>query len=93
MIRQGEVTKREIAECARNLFECNGYSATSMEEIQEVCGHSKDMIGHYFINKEDLFLYCVKDTTVGWLKNWEEQEMQLSSVTDKLYLSQGTLFL
>lgn len=83
---QGAITKVKVADEARKLFEIKGYSGTSMAEIRDKTGLSKGTIYHHFENKEELFLYCVSESSKEWLLDWERQSNQIKTVKEKLYL-------
>ena len=54
-------SRREILRAAMEEFGTHGYDSVSMENICTRHGISKGMMYHYFSNKDDLFLLCVKD--------------------------------
>lgn len=82
--RQGQATKRRVAEAARELFALKGYTATSIEEIAEASGSSKGNIYYHFSSKEGLFIYLLNEWDQEWLAKWEERKGQCVSVRDKL---------
>ncbi|WP_235782114.1 TetR/AcrR family transcriptional regulator [Paenibacillus senegalensis] len=82
--RQGEQTKRKVAEAARELFALKGYTATSIEDIVAETGSSKGNIYYHFKSKEGLFLYLLDEWDQEWLTRWEEREDAFKSVRDKL---------
>lgn len=81
---QGEVTKKKIVEEAIALFETKGYSATSMSDIKERTTFSKGTIYYHFQNKEELFLYCVKEASSQWMAKWLLESQQVQTATEKL---------
>lgn len=55
-----ERSKQEILEAALKEFGANGYSQVNMEHICKNHGISKGMMYHYYSNKDELFLLCVR---------------------------------
>jgi len=54
--REKELRVHAILKAAETLFAQNGYHATSMEEIADICELSVGTLYFYFKNKEDLLL-------------------------------------
>ncbi len=50
----------KIVESAIELFNINGYAGTSISDISKRAGLSKGILYHYFKNKDELYLFCVK---------------------------------
>ncbi len=70
-----ERSKEEIYQAALEEFGTFGYDQVNMERICGKHGISKGMMYHYYSNKDDLFLSCVKRTFTD-LKAYIEQEME-----------------
>ncbi|MEX2525671.1 MAG: TetR/AcrR family transcriptional regulator, partial [Gammaproteobacteria bacterium] len=49
-----EATRRRLLDCAQSLFLEKGYNATSINNIVERAGCSKETVYRYFRNKEDI---------------------------------------
>ena len=56
-----EETRRAILDAARQRFEVQGYSATSIANIVEAAGTTKGALFHHFPSKEDLFFEIWSD--------------------------------
>lgn len=54
-------TRQQLVDTARELFLCDGYSATSLEKVADVAGYSKGAVYSNFRNKDELCL-AVLDT-------------------------------
>ena len=57
---QTQATRKLIVESAMKIFGEKNYTATSMSDISKNANISKGIIYHYFKNKDDLYLACVK---------------------------------
>ncbi len=82
---QGEKTKRHIAGTARDLFEQQGYGATSMEAIATAATVSKGNIYYHFKSKEDLFLYIYETACDEWRESWRQIAATVKTAREKLY--------
>ncbi|MFD3448209.1 TetR family transcriptional regulator C-terminal domain-containing protein [Microbacteriaceae bacterium 4G12] len=80
-----EQIKKDIAAKAKELFSQRGYAATSMEDICTITGRSKGSIYYHFKNKEELFLYLIKQNMNEWITTWYNTEKQYETSTAKLY--------
>jgi len=75
-------TKDKILEAAKSLFNRQGYSKTSVDDISQAVGMRKSSLYYYFKNKEDLFMSSFQ-------KDWEMQfnafvaEAQKEAAIDK----------
>ena len=58
--------KQRIFEAAVELFLKNGFDNTSMDQIAEMAGVSKQTVYSHFKNKEDLFSACVCEKCVAY---------------------------
>lgn len=72
-----ERSKNEIIEAAFEEFAEKGYDATTMEGI---CSHgiSKGMLYHYFSNKDELFMACLRVVFGGLERYVAEQKQEIS---------------
>jgi len=55
--------KQKIFDSALNLFESQGYFATTVEQITEAAGVSKGLVYNYFSSKEALLVGLIQDAT------------------------------
>lgn len=55
--------KRKIFDSALELFESQGYFATTVEQITEAAGVSKGLVYNYFSSKEELLVALIEDAT------------------------------
>ena len=55
--------KQKLFTAAINLFESQGYFATSIEQISAEAGVSKGLVYHYFKSKEELLAALITETT------------------------------
>lgn len=69
-----ERSRNEIFNAAMEEFGKQAYDKVTMECICSNHGISKGMMYHYYSNKDELFLLCVKDT-FNALKNYVESEI------------------
>lgn len=60
--------KQKLFTAAINLFESQGYFATSIEQITIEAGVSKGLVYHYFKSKEELLESLITETT-GTMKS------------------------
>lgn len=68
-----ERSKKEIYQAALIEFGTYGYNKVTVDSICSTHHISKGMMYHYYVNKDDLFLLCVKNTFSD-LKNYIEQQ-------------------
>jgi AcrR family transcriptional regulator len=54
-VAQGDVTRAQLVQAARELFGTQGYADTSTDEIVSRAGVTKGALYHHFSGKEDLF--------------------------------------
>ncbi|GAE27817.1 transcriptional regulator [Halalkalibacter wakoensis JCM 9140] len=81
-----EDTKKLIEEKAVKLFEGKGYAATSMSDIKTETQLSKGTIYYHFKNKEELYLFCIKQALNRFIHEWENEMVKEETATEKLYL-------
>lgn len=70
--RKNNEMKHKIFLTACDKFSEHGYEHTSVDSICQTAGTSKGIIYYYFHNKDDLYLYCVKecfDAITAYLKD------------------------
>lgn len=79
------LTKKKIAEAAKDLFIQKGYAATSIENISDATGISKGNIYYHYDSKEALFIHVLDEWEKEWVEQWEEQRKQYSSATEQLH--------
>ncbi|WP_339229494.1 TetR family transcriptional regulator C-terminal domain-containing protein [Oceanobacillus sp. FSL K6-2867] len=79
------LTKKRIAEAAKNLFIQKGYASTSIENISEATGVSKGNIYYHFDSKEGLFIHVLDEWEKEWMEQWEDQKKQYSTTIEQLY--------
>ncbi len=75
-------TVTRIVESALDLFNVNGYAGTSISMIAEKAQLSKGILYHYFQNKDDLYLHCVKLCIDHYRLYLEQHLHDPSSVSD-----------
>lgn len=66
----------EILEAAKGLFNRQGYSKTSVDDISQAVGMRKSSLYYYFKNKEDLFMSSFKN-------EWEAKFKQFQGEAEK----------
>lgn len=71
------LTKKRIAEAAKNLFIQKGYASTSIENISEATGVSKGNIYYHFDSKEGLFIHVLDEWEKEWMEQWEDQKSNI----------------
>ena len=67
--------RRQIVDAARQLYEEQGLSATTVKDISERCGVARSLFYHYFEDKEavaDAVLDNVIDEILTTLKQWNQ---------------------
>lgn len=79
-------TKQFIADTATKLFEHKGYNAASMRDIKNETRFSKGTIYYHFKNKEELYLYCIKQVSKEFIKNWNAESNENQSAEEQLYI-------
>lgn len=79
-------TKQFIADTATKLFEHKGYNAASMGDIKNETRFSKGTIYYHFKNKEELYLYCIKQVSKEFIKNWNAESNENQSAEEQLYI-------
>ncbi len=76
--------KKKIFDAAMELFETQGYFATTVEEITAKAGVSKGLVYNYFSSKEALLVALMEDTTENMniiAATWEPQETLEASMS------------
>lgn len=83
--QQTELTKKRIADAAKDLFVQKGYKATSIEDIVKATGCSAGNIYYHFKSKEGLFLHLIEEWNREWEENWLAKEPLYPTTIEKLY--------
>lgn len=81
-----EDTKQFIVDVATKIFEHKGYSAASMANIKDETNLSKGTIYYHFKNKEELYLNCIQQVSIEFIRNWDITSKTEQSAEKKLYL-------
>lgn len=84
VMRKGQLTREKILEKAAALFNCRGYSGTSLSEVMKVTGLEKGGIYNHFGSKDQLALEAF-DYAVGVIGGRLQKSMEgKDSALDKL---------
>lgn len=67
---RGRRTRAQLVAAARQVFEANGYSATTMNEIATAAGVSHGTVYTYFTDKRDVFRAVVDDLRDQLAVDW-----------------------
>lgn len=62
---RSEEKRQQIISAASHLFTEQGYLSTSMDQVAEAAGVSKQTVYSHFGTKDDLFRYCVEDRCIA----------------------------
>ncbi|MCB2187175.1 MAG: TetR/AcrR family transcriptional regulator [Deltaproteobacteria bacterium] len=62
MGKKGEETRKLLVRTARNLFRCQGFQATSIDDISRAAGINRGNLYFHFKNKEDLAAAALADS-------------------------------
>jgi len=54
-------TKEQIARAATKIFALQGFDGASIREIADAAGVTKPVLYYYFKNKEDLYIWLIRD--------------------------------
>ncbi len=79
--------KRDILRRAAEVFERNGYAATSLEEIADAVGVKREAIYYYFKNKAQILSAVIRPQSVSMLEGIDGILKQETSSRDKLFLA------
>ncbi len=88
--------KQKLFDAAMELFESQGYFATTVEQVTERAGVSKGLVYNYFRSKEELLKGLIEDATIkmesvaGTLELGESTEESLSLFIDRYFELQKT---
>jgi len=76
----GESKRRLLVSRAAQLFDEEGYHATSVEDVAEACGIRKPTLYHYFKSKDEI-LYAIHDEFIDMLvaREHERAKLELSA--------------
>lgn len=78
--------RRQIVDCAIQVFVRNGYQKTRMSDIARACGISKGLLYHYVSCKEDVLYLVAHDQAEGTIKGFGalQEQCKEMSPTDAL---------
>ncbi|UTA48776.1 TetR/AcrR family transcriptional regulator [Simiduia sp. 21SJ11W-1] len=62
---RSEEKRQQIIAAASHLFTEQGYLSTSMDQVAEAAGVSKQTVYSHFGTKDDLFRFCVEDRCIA----------------------------
>lgn len=62
---RSEEKRQQIIEAASYLFTEKGYLSTSMDQVAEAAGVSKQTVYSHFGAKDDLFKFCIEDRCIA----------------------------
>jgi AcrR family transcriptional regulator len=62
---RSEEKRQQIIQAASHLFTEQGYLSTSMDQVAEAAGVSKQTVYSHFGAKDDLFRFCVEDRCIA----------------------------
>lgn len=83
--RNSKDTKEFIKNIATKIFEYKGYTATSMQDIKIETNLSKGTIYYHFKSKEDLYLYCLTQSSNEFVNKWRKLSIKTLNAEEKLY--------
>ncbi|AFV00600.1 TetR family transcriptional regulator [Simiduia agarivorans SA1 = DSM 21679] len=66
---RSEEKRQQIVQAASHLFTEQGYLSTSMDQVAEAAGVSKQTVYSHFGAKEDLFKFCVEERCIANVMN------------------------
>jgi AcrR family transcriptional regulator len=56
-----DLTRKQIAECSKEIFNRYGFAKVSMDDIAKACHKSRTTLYYYFKNKKEVFQYIAQD--------------------------------
>ena len=62
---RSEEKRQQIIQAASHLFTEQGFLSTSMDQVAETAGVSKQTVYSHFGTKDDLFKFCIEDRCIG----------------------------
>jgi len=65
-----EERRRQLIDCAIQLFVKNGYEPTTMGDIARACGWSKGLMYHYMSTKDDILYLIAQDQAEGTIASF-----------------------
>lgn len=83
--RTVEERRAEIVWAAAELFDRDGYSSTTMEDIARALGIAKPTLYHYFSSKDEI-LYCIHEEFIDLLMARHEQRLKAGLKPSQLLL-------
>lgn len=84
------ISRKRIMESARMEFARHGYGLGSINTICSEGGISKGILYHYYKDKDEIYLFCLKEcfeSLTVWLKDQEYDETQTVDERLTLYFS------
>ncbi|MEO9966623.1 MAG: TetR/AcrR family transcriptional regulator [Reichenbachiella sp.] len=83
--------KEQILDAAKQLFNRQGYSKTSVDDISQAVGMRKSSLYYYFKNKEDLFMCSFKNDWGEKFKLFEKEANKENKPSEKIltYITQS----
>lgn len=66
---RSEEKRQQIIEAASHLFTEQGFLSTSMDQVADAAGVSKQTVYSHFGTKDDLFRYCIEDRCIANVMN------------------------
>ncbi|MEW6238888.1 MAG: TetR/AcrR family transcriptional regulator [Candidatus Omnitrophota bacterium] len=71
-ILESKDTKEQISRAATKIFAFQGFDGASIREIADAAGVTKPVLYYYFKNKEDLYIWLIRDAYDFLLKHLKE---------------------
>ena len=71
-------SRQQIVEAARQLYEEQGLSATTVKDISERCGVARSLFYHYFRNKQEVTSAVIDDFVNDYIESlqfWNERAL------------------
>jgi AcrR family transcriptional regulator len=72
IVVEHEKRRKEILECALNVFMDEGFEAATFQEIADRCGITRTILYIYFRNKKEIFNYSIKQLLTKVEENIQE---------------------
>ncbi len=88
-------TPKKIINASIELFNEHGYFATSISDIAKRAELSKGILYHYFSNKDELYIYCIKECVKEYAMHMQAQYIITGNCEEDVieYIKQGYAFL
>ncbi len=87
-------TPQKIITTSVELFNNNGYFATSISDIAKAAELSKGILYHYFSNKDELYLYCLQTCVNEYKLHMSTKYTDTGNYENDIieYIKQGYIF-